>query len=714
MTGALRQCEAWLRLRSLAHAVLGAVVLAGCASTDAETQGVTESASSQEQPHKSRELVTINGLPASLLADARNSVQDLLDRFETSGGEAAYVDDAAYELRLFLLAQGYAGATVSYGVGDDGTARIDVEAGERSTLGEVHVELDGDAPLTPSELARYVNGPRTGLFGRGDMLYVSARVARAPRIATDDLIALGHLDAEVTIDDPGPSPDGGPVEVTLLVNAGPRYTVSATALEFIGDGVSVSAEVRKAVLEALHELVKVNDDEPATYDPRLGGRIRSSVNDALARRGYPDAHVMVDDEIDRAAHRVALAIEAEPGPLVTVTEVRFVGDGRTNDKFLASRLQVEPGQTYDAQKIRQGVRRLYRSGIFAEIRPRLEGDGESRVLVLELVEQPSLDVYFEPGYGSYELFRATVGVHDRNLFGSGINGLAEVTVAVRALRARLRLTDPYFLADSLIGVVELEYQERVEPSFTRETLNIGSYATKEWTDITSTTFGYRYGLSDAKDVEANTPDPDQSDQAVNIASLILSQWFDTRNAILAPTRGLKTDASMELALQGIGSELSFFRTRVSSAYMASITPSDVAAFGLHLGVIVPIEDSNLIPIQERFFAGGENSVRSYRESQLGPKDANGQPIGGESFATASLEWRHQVAGPFQTAAFVDVGHVALDARDIFDPQDIGVGVGLGFRYMLPIGPLRLDAAVNPDPDEFEEEWVIHFSIGMPF
>ena len=131
-------------------------------------------------------------------------------------------------------------------------------------------------------------------------------------------------------------------------------------------------------------------------------------------------------------------------------------------------------------------------------------------------------------------------------------------------------------------------------------------------------------------------------------------------------------------------------------------------------MIVPIEDSNLIPIQERFFAGGENSVRSYRESQLGPKDANGQPIGGESVATASLEWRHEVTGPFQTAAFVDVGHVALDAQDLFDPQDIGVGIGLGFRYMLPIGPLRLDAAVNPDPDEFEEEWVIHFSIGMPF
>ena len=61
-----------------------------------------------------------------------------------------------------------------------------------------------------------------------------------------------------------------------------------------------------------------------------------------------------------------------------------------------------------------------------------------------------------------------------------------------------------------------------------------------------------------------------------------------------------------------------------------------------------------------------------------------------------------------------MGFVELQAEDFFDPQDIGYGVGVGLRYMLPIGPLRVDVAVNPDPSEFDDEWVIHFSIGMPF
>jgi translocation and assembly module TamA len=71
-------------------------------------------------------------------------------------------------------------------------------------------------------------------------------------------------------------------------------------------------------------------------------------------------------------------------------------------------------------------------------------------------------------------------------------------------------------------------------------------------------------------------------------------------------------------------------------------------------------------------------------------------------------------GALQSAAFVDAGFVEREAADFFDVDDVRLGIGAGLRYLLPIGPLRLDGAVNPDPRPGEDDWVIHFSIGMPF
>ena len=133
-----------------------------------------------------------------------------------------------------------------------------------------------------------------------------------------------------------------------------------------------------------------------------------------------------------------------------------------------------------------------------------------------------------------------------------------------------------------------------------------------------------------------------------------------------------------------------------------------------MGVIAPAFDDTTIPLQERFFAGGENSVRSFRESRLGPSDADGEPLGGEAFSTLSLEWRHELGGAFQSALFADAGYVEAQAEDLFALDDVRTGVGVGLRYLLPIGPLRLDAAFNPDRRAGEAEWVVHFAIGMPF
>ena len=142
------------------------------------------------------------------------------------------------------------------------------------------------------------------------------------------------------------------------------------------------------------------------------------------------------------------------------------------------------------------------------------------------------------------------------------------------------------------------------------------------------------------------------------------------------------------------------------------------AFGARSGVVYPLKTGGTgavlaIPIDERFFSGGSTTVRSFDERKLGPQDGNGNPIGGEFFTTFNVEYTFPLYGELLGAVFVDAGNLLPDARSP-GLNDLRYGVGAGLRYNLPIGPIRLDYGVNPNPRADEAFGAFHFSFGFAF
>jgi outer membrane translocation and assembly module TamA len=140
-------------------------------------------------------------------------------------------------------------------------------------------------------------------------------------------------------------------------------------------------------------------------------------------------------------------------------------------------------------------------------------------------------------------------------------------------------------------------------------------------------------------------------------------------------------------------------------------------FGARTGMIRPLNgstgDVEAIPIDERFFNGGSNTVRSFGERELGPHDRHGFPIGGEFYTIFNVEYTFPIFGELQGAVFVDAGNLLPDA-DNPSFSDMRYAVGAGLRYKLPIGPIRLDYGVNPDPRKDENIGALHFSFGFAF
>jgi outer membrane translocation and assembly module TamA len=120
-----------------------------------------------------------------------------------------------------------------------------------------------------------------------------------------------------------------------------------------------------------------------------------------------------------------------------------------------------------------------------------------------------------------------------------------------------------------------------------------------------------------------------------------------------------------------------------------------------------------LPIDLRYFLGGPNSVRSFPQRELGPRDGQGQPFGGEAWWVANSEYVHQVTGPLKAVAFVDVGTLSEKAANL-GLSSIDVAIGLGARLDLPIGPVRVEYGHNLTQDPGEPSGALFFAIGIVF
>jgi outer membrane protein insertion porin family len=201
-----------------------------------------------------------------------------------------------------------------------------------------------------------------------------------------------------------------------------------------------------------------------------------------------------------------------------------------------------------------------------------------------------------------------------------------------------------------------------------------------------------------------------------VSSIGLFHTLDLRDSPVVPSRGFVFDQTFELANNAIGSEIEFFRTTARASYFISFGKT-LLELGARAGLIRPLTEStsdiNAIPIDERFFNGGSTTVRSFAERDLGPHDHRRHPLGGEFYTVFNVEYTFPLYGELQGAVFFDAGNLLPDADNPgFDDMRYGIGVGL--RYKLPIGPIRLDYGVNPDPREHEDFGAFHFSFGFAF
>ncbi len=277
-------------------------------------------------------------------------------------------------------------------------------------------------------------------------------------------------------------------------------------------------------------------------------------------------------------------------------------------------------------------------------------------------------------------------------------------------------TEPWLFDQPLAAGFDIFNTRRILPDYTVNSLGadirlghpIGEYS--RWNAL------YRVSQDKISSVNPLGSPELLSQEGTHLTSLVgLSLSRDTRDSVYDPTRGSTVSIGFDFAGVGFGEQ--FARSVFSTTYFQPLPWLDhVLSFRLMAGYSFGW-NKDPVPLFERFYLGGSNSLRQFKSLQVSPKDNTGTRIGGNSEALGTVEYQIPLFFGIKAAFFYDVGNVwgpDISAGTKIDISDLRHGVGAGLRWNSPFGPIRVDYGIKLDQKKGESFGNFNFSAGSSF
>ncbi|HEY1769819.1 MAG TPA: BamA/TamA family outer membrane protein [Chthoniobacterales bacterium] len=657
----------------------------------------------------------------------RSQLKEQLTFIAQNGLTSARADDAAFFLELFYKKHGYARVNVSYTIESGNFFRLQVNEGPLVHLGRV--DFVGNRQVSADKLFPFAVGPTRERYSKAQALlpFVPNDLEEGADLVQRFYVSEGFVNCAVA---PPVYHDARPdlVDEEIAIEEGQQYFFGP--VHFVGETIYGPEVLRGQMLDLLrmpYTAARVDD-------------IPRRLQTYFKARGYFAVKVEATGDAALAiGGHVPVRVTVTAGPVYYFDGVTVTGTRQLRPSYLTNRFNRLHGQPYSPDVLDKQFRELMRTSLFniLKINPTPVAGNQLR-LDVNIEEAKAQEFGFSVGYGSYDGAILGVQYANRDLFGYGRPITTSVEWSERGYKGDILFEDPYFY-NTGFGLQErlsaLTYDYNGYSKFelgSRLTLSRKIFDDK-----------YSFGLivSDRHvEVTDATIEPALLGRTSYFISAIgFTQTLDLRKNPLTAPRGLVVDNTLDFATSAIGSDIDLFRATGRASYYLSFAPNEpevvgteelqksgfekwfersLFAVGARAGVVDPLKSEGTsealaIPIDERFFIGGSSTVRSFSERDLGPHDDQGNPIGGEYYTVFNAEYTFPIYGELLGAVFVDAGNL-LPSASVPGLNDLRYAIGAGLRYNLPIGPIRLDYGVNPDPRPDEAFGAFHFSFGFAF
>lgn len=513
----------------------------------------------------------------------------------------------------------------------------------------------------------------------------------------------------------------GMISINISIDEGKRYYVGK--IEIRGNSVISTKEIVK-VMEKIE-------------DGGVFSRDKLSVDIAAIRslyfdRGYIFANVNESTSLDPETGKVEILLDIVEGGLAYIEKVIIQGNNRTRDAVIRRELRMAPGDRFDGDKLKRSKERLNSLGYFEDVNFDIQDTDYSdrKDLVVEVKEAKTGSFSFGGGFSTVDRVVGFVEIEQRNFdftnwptfTGGGQQLKFRAETGSTRNNLLLSFTEPWLFDRPISAGFDAYRTQRdrgrdVGYAYDEERLGGGLRLGKQFTEYLSGGVQYKFETVTIDNMEAGVSADLASEEGENSLSILgFNGAYDKRDSRFNPTKGFVVNYGVDFAGTILGGDKDFYRTQSTSSYYVPLKFKSVLEFRLRTGFVNAYGDSDKVPIFERFFAGGANSIRGYDERKVGPLDSStGDPIGGESLLVGNIEYTVPLIEFVKLAAFFDAGNVWPDVSD-FGSGDFKSGAGLGLRIKTPIGPVNLDYGypLNDEPGEDGRTGKFYFSVSRGF
>ncbi|MDE1917303.1 MAG: BamA/TamA family outer membrane protein [Sphingomonadales bacterium] len=555
-----------------------------------------------------------------------------------------------------------------------------------------------------------VSALREGKGKAANGAMIEARMTQDQKTLADVLSSQGFFDASVhgSVELPKQG-SNGPILVTLDTAPGPRYVLGA--IRFDSPPVTPGDLIEKAFV-------------PKSGEPIVADRIlaaEANIGVALPQAAYPFVKVgQRDIELDAETRKGDYTLPVTPGPRSRYGDIIVKGRRRVfQPGHIATIARFKKGELYDSRKIDDLRKALVATGLYSvvTVTPQQTGkpapdNTEFADLLVQEQAGPPRSLSAQAGYATGEGLKATGSWTHSNFFppegaliGSATLGTNEQGLAGTFRRSNAGQRD----RTVEIGISADHSNLNAYEAYTGKLYGRISYAStpiwqKRWT------YSYGFELEGTNEQDYDVQLGGYRRRTFYVLALPGQVTYDRSNSLLDPTRGyrLSFTFSPETSL-GAGGQV-YARSSVQATGYYPIAKGFVLAGRAMVGVIGGASRESIAP-SRRLYAGGGGSVRGFGYQELGPKDPNGEPIGGRSVVESSVEARYRF-GDYGLVAFVDGGQ--LSTSSIPSLSGYRLGAGIGARLYTNFGPLRLDIATPIHREIGESRVAVYISIGQAF
>ncbi|SNS77056.1 Beta-barrel assembly machine subunit BamA [Noviherbaspirillum humi] len=642
--------------------------------------------------------------------------------------DRALVDRAEQELKRQYLSRGLYGVQVTTTVTPIERNRVNVnfavDEGDVARIRQINIV--GNKAFSDSDLRGVLNLRTPGWF----TWYTKADQYSKQKL-TGDIEALrsfylnrGYLEMQVESTQVSITPDKKDIYITININEGEKFTVGDVKLE--GEMFGREAELRS--------LLQLKPGDVYSGE-KLADSVKK-ITERMGNFGYAFANVNANPEINREKREVGFTVLVDPGKRVYVRRINIGGNTKTRDEVIRREFRQFEDSWYDGEKIRLSRDRVDRLGYFKEVSidtPEVTGTTDQVDVNMTVAEKPTGNILLGAGFSSSEKVTLTGSIQQANAFGSGNTVGVDVNTSRRNRTIAFSQVNPYFTDDGISRSFELFLRTSRPPI-----VNTGDYVVR--TTGGNVKFGVPFSEVDTvffgvgverTQVETYFGVPGYNDSpelyrryvaqfgdgstATTTSFPLTTAWQrDSRDSALVPTRGRYQRANLEVAPF---SDLKYYRAIYQHQYFLPIGRTVTLAlngefdYGKGLG-------GRPYPIFKNFYAGGIGSVRGFEGSSLGPRAANGDPLGGSTrlIFNAELQFPFPGSGNDRTLrwfTFLDGGNVFAEGQKL-ETSALRYGAGLGISWVSPIGPLKLSVGSPLNAKTGDRTQRFQFQLGTGF